>query len=460
VRANLAVDFEFRENTKWRQLLLDSNCTFYDLLKVSVESPAMVIYLDTVLNTKSAANENYGRELLELHAFGADNGYIQQDIVDMAKVWTGWRVLKKDASVANNPFAPSVSNVTNDPGIWTLHFSTNSHSYAVKRLFTNSTIDARFGSPYGGQSYALIFSNTPTLSSYVGTNGMGEGYRVIQHLANLPYTAEFISVKLCRTFVHENFDFGVYDYTAPDLSPEVQLVKDCMTAWDTPASDGRKGNIRSVLGVIFNSALFRSHDAAQQKIKTPLELAVSAIRALRIVNTDSNGWISSTADTDGYGISGTNGNTSPLSRMGGMALYNKAEPDGYSEFGRIWLNTANLCERMRFAQSFLMPTANPTLKNSDYNAGGTRNTSNPVGLIKLKLPEASWNDPATIVDYFLDILYPGEGKANLDLDRTAAINFLTTDDAGAPSPFSLASHDGRVRGMVALLMCFPRFQEQ
>src|SRR5262249_51761962 len=262
------------------------------------------------------------------HTLGADNGYIQQDIVDMAKVWTGWRVAKKDASVANNPFAPTVGNITNDPGVWTLHFSTNNHSYAVKRLFTNSVIDARFGPPYGGQSYALIFSNSSTLSSYVGTNGMGEGYRVIQHLANLPYTAEFISVKLCRTFVHENFDFGVYDYTAPDLSPEAQLIKDCMTAWDTPASDGRKGNIRSMLRVIFNSALFRGHDASQQKIKTPLELAVSAVRALRVVNTDSNGWVSATADSDGYGISGTNGNTSPLSRMGGMGLFNKPEPDG------------------------------------------------------------------------------------------------------------------------------------
>lgn len=82
MRANLAIDFEWREYQKWRQLLLDPNCTFYDLLKVSVESPAMIIYLDTILSSRSAANENYAREILELHTFGADNGYLQQDIVD------------------------------------------------------------------------------------------------------------------------------------------------------------------------------------------------------------------------------------------------------------------------------------------------------------------------------------------------------------------------------------------
>jgi len=455
-RANLAVDLKWREYSKWRKLLLDPRCNFYDLLKASAESPAMIIYLDTILSSRSAANENYARELLELHTFGADNGYIQQDIVDLAKIWTGWRVDKKATTSATNALASPVANRTNNVGVWVLHFSTNSHNYtSTKRLFTNNVIDPRFGPPYGGQPYSLIISN----NAYPGTNGMQEGYRVIQHLANLPYTAEFLSVKLCRLFIHEHFEFGVYDYTDPNLSPEAQLVKDCMTAWDTPASDGRKGNIRSVLTVIFNSALFRGHGASQQKIKTPLEFTISAIRALRLGNTDSSGYVTASADTDGYGLSGASGNTSPLGRMGGMGLFNKAEPDGYSEFGRIWLNTANLCERMRFAQHLMMPSTS-SLKSSDYGSPGTRNSSDPAKLVRLKLAQPSWNDPAAIADYFLSILFPGEGKANLDLDRQAAINFLSTDDAGNPSPFNLTSHDGRLRGMVALLLCLPRFQEQ
>lgn len=449
VRDNLAIDLEWREHDKFRQALLNPNCTFHDLLKISIESPAMIIYLDTILSTRTAANENYAREILELHTFGADNGYVQQDIVELAKIWTGWRVAKKDPLVAGNPHALPVSNITNDFGRWVLHFSTNSHNYtSTKRLFTNAVIDARFGAQFGGgQPYAFTVTN----NAFPGTNGMREGYLAAEHLANLPFTAEFLSVKLCRTFVHENFEFGIYDYTAPDLSPEALLVKDCITTWNTPASDGRKGNIRSVLRTIFSSALFRGHAASQQKIKTPLEFAVSAIRALRVVDTDTNNYVSTTADTDGYGI------VTALSRMGGMNLFNKAEPDGYSEFGRIWLSTANLNERWRFAQHLLM-TSTYSLKTTD---GSRNNTSDPVKLIRLKLPSDKWNDPGAIADYFVHLLYPGEGPANLGLDREAAISFLNTaDDGRTPSPFNLSTHDGRVRGMVALLMCFPRFQEQ
>ncbi len=461
-RDQLAVDLEWREYNKWRQLLLNPNCTFYDLLKVSVESPAMIIYLDTILSTRAAANENYARELLELHTFGADNGYIQQDIVEMAKIWTGWSVAKKDPAVASDPFAPPVADPTNSPGLFVLHFRTNSHNYtATKRLFTNSVIDGRFGSAFGGgQPYSLIISN----NAFPGTNGFREGYLVMDHLANSPYTMEFLSVKLCRTFVHEGFEIGTYDYTDPALSPEAALIRDCMTAWNTPAGDGRKGNIRSVLRTIFGSELFRGHAASRQKIKTPLELAVSAVRALRTIRTTTEGYQTPTSDTDGYGLTGTANNTSPLSRMGGMALFNKTEPDGYSEYGRIWMNTANLCERMRFTQHLLMPTGSST-KDDDYGSTGLRNTTDPTSVLRSRLDSTGLRSAEAVVDSFLGILFPGEGRANLSLDRAAAISFLNTDEAGAASAFSGLSvgspaYDGRVRSMVAWLMCLPRFQEQ
>jgi uncharacterized protein (DUF1800 family) len=393
---------------------------------------------------------------------GADNGYVQQDIVDLAKVWTGWRVDKKDASVADNPFGTSISranitNFVNTPGLWVLHYATNSHDTGTKRLFTNAPIEARFGPAFGGgQSYTLVLSNT--LAS--GTNGFNEGYRVIQHLATLPYTMEFVSVKLCQLFVHENFEFGTYDYRLANPTLEVQLVKDCMTAWNTPATDGRKGNIRSVLRTIFNSALFRGQGASHQKVKTPFEYAVSAIRALRVGNTDTNGYVTATCDSDGYGITGR-GNTSPLSRMGGMGLFNKPEPDGFSELGRIWLNTANLCERMRYVQHLVMSTTN-ALKATDYGAPGSSNTSDPVALLRKRLP-GQLNNASAVVDFFLGLLYPGEGAGNLGRDREAAIIHLNTTEAGASSPFANVSgtdYDGRVRSMVGFLLSLPRFQEQ
>jgi uncharacterized protein (DUF1800 family) len=464
IREAVSVDLHWREYKKFRDALMDPNCTFYDLLKISIESEAMIIYLDTQLNSKAAANQNYAREIMELHTMGVDNGYVQQDIVDLSKVWTGWRVAKKTPANAGSPFTPAItgtsSNIVDTPGVWCLNFSTNNHDTTTKKLFTNGPIAARFGAALGGgNSYSLFLSNTLA----TGTNGFGEGYKVAQHLANLPYTMEFVSVKLCRLFVHEGFELGTYDYTSPNLSPEAQLVKDCMTAWNTPAGDSRKGNIRSVLNTIFNSALFRGHGASQQKVKTPLEFTVSAVRALRITNTDTNGYYTSTCDSDGYGISGRNGNSYPLSRMGGMGLFNKPEPDGWSEFGRIWLNTANLCERMRFAQHLLMQTSS-SIKDDDYGSAGLANTSDPVALLKSKLPAASWNNDGAVVDFFLGLLYPGEGAGNLGRDREAAITFLNLNEAGsASSSFSSlsgTSYDGRVRSMVGFLMSLPRFQEQ
>src|SRR5262249_7491346 len=136
--------------------------------------------------------------------------------------------------------------------------------------------------------------------------GIQDAYDVIQSLANDVYTAEYISVKLCRLFVHDNFptpttttnlaEYAFYDYTNPNRSAEAELVRQSIVAWQTPATDGRKGNIRSVLNTIFNSALFQSHGGSMQKVKTPVEFTVSAIRALRSANV--NGTF--TSSTDGY----------------------------------------------------------------------------------------------------------------------------------------------------------------
>jgi hypothetical protein len=100
-------------------------------------------------------------------------------------------------------------------------------------------------------------------------------------------------------------------------------------------------------------------------------------------------------------------------------------------------------------------------------------TCNPVGIVQLKLPSANWTNAGIIADYFLDILFPAEGKANLAIYRTAAINFLNDGSADSSTttrttPFSGltvsgtagSSYDTRVRGMVSMLMTSQRFQEQ
>src|ERR1044071_594506 len=458
----LATQLEYKENQRWRQALLNPQCTFYDLLRISAESPAMIIYLDTVNSKGSSgniANENYARELLELFSFGVDNGYDQNDITVLSRAWTGWSVNIVDYTNEFNPFAarttkllPGVTNnfssVSNLAGVWAFNYKLANHNTAAKTIFPAKTVPARFGPPYAGRSYQL------SLPSRTGTNGIADGYDVIAHLANQPFAQEYISVKLCRLFVHDEFVHGQYDYTAPDLSAEGQLIRQCMAAWE---GGNPKGQVRDVLRVIFNSDLFRTHRGSLQKVKTPLEYLVSAMRALRAANT--NGTFTANLDSAAAAI-GT-----PLNRMGTMLLFDRAEPNGYPEAGPAWISAGTLAERLRFMQAFLHPgaftgVARPT------DAGNS--SANPVALLKLELPAASWNNAGAVADFFLAILFPGEGLANLDLYRTAAINFLNDGSADSPvstMPFSGlvntgANYDARVRGMVSLLMTSPRFQEQ
>jgi hypothetical protein len=290
------------------------------------------------------------------------------------------------------------------------------------------------------------------------TNSIQDGYDAIAHLANLPFTEDYISVKLCRLFVHDDFPnpnttdpsssgYTFYDYTNPNRSAEAELVHQCMLAWENSTP---KGNIRAVLNTIFNSDLFRTHTAAAQKVKTPFEFVASSVRALRSVNANGT----ATASTDGYSFS------TRLRNMGLMNLFDRAEPDGYPEVGPSWISAGTLVERIRYIQQFCNAGIGD---DSDNN-----NVCDPVALLKNKLPAGSWNNAGAVADYFLGILFPGEGQGNLSLYRAAAINFLNSDDSGVSNQntqFTAQSNTGtpydtRVRGMVAMLMTFPRFQEQ
>ena len=493
VEDNIATQFEYLELGKWRAALLNPACTFYDLLKISAESPAMIIYLDTVTSRGDGtrvANENYARELLELFTFGVDNGYDQNDIVEMSRAWTGWTIDKVDFADVGNPHAiptttiipgstnTSTTTKSNLYGAWSFvfHSATNYtkdyHNASNKIIFPAKTVPARFGPPWAGVNYEL------TLTNSAGTNGIKDGYDVIAHLANQPFVEEYISVKLCRLLVHDNFpnpttltnlpEYQFYDYTAPDLSPEAQLVHACMMTWET---NSPKGQIWKVIKTITDSELFRSHAAWQQKVKTPLEYAISGVRALRSSTNGSYLPDTFTADSDGYAIGGVKANTSTiLTRAGTMELFDREAPDGYPESGPPWISAGTLAERVRWAQSLCIAQGESGHSggvNSINNDAGN-SYCNPVALLQAGTPSGTWTDAGAVADYFLGLLFPGEGAGNLMLQRQAAIDFLNSDDNQSPSPFSAlavstdpsSSYDKRVRGMVGLMMASPRFQEQ
>jgi uncharacterized protein (DUF1800 family) len=480
VREWLGAEMERREVFRWRQALLNPACTFHDLLKISAESPAMIVYLDTVgsrANGANIPNENYSRELMELFTMGVDNGYEQSDIVAMSYGWAGWSVEMVGATNAANPFAAKTTTkldtnstsvaYTNLVGVWAFNFKSGSHRATNLVLFPGKTVPARFGEPYVSRTYGgnaspgLYQLNLP---SRTGTNAIEGGYDILRHLADLPFTQEYLSVKLCRLLVHDDFAHG-YDFTDPGLSDEGRLVRACMDAWE---NGNPRGQIRAVLGAIFQSDLFRSHNAAFQKVKTPLEFAVSALRVLRSSTNGTGQAGSFTASTDGYALVGSNltarPSGAPLSRMGGMYLFDRDNPDGYPEGAGGWISAGTLAERLRFVQSILIAT-----NFSGKSDAGLNNVTDPVGLLQARLPVAAdQRDAAKVADLFVGLIYPGEGRANLDLYRTSAINFLNTNDSGGASPFSgltvsgvpNSTYDNRVRGMVAMLLTFQRFQEQ
>lgn len=154
--------------------------------------------------------------------------------------------------------------------------------------------------------------------------------------------------------------------------------------------------------------------------------------------------------------------------MGGMLLFNREDPDGYPEAGSGWINAGSLAERVRYVQSLLMSSS--VTNKDDNNAALTRNITDPVSLLRHRLPVvADQKDAGKVADLFLGLIYPGEGKASLDEYRSAAIDWLnTTDDGLSPSLFSSLTpssaagsvYDTRVRGLVAMLLTMDRFHEQ
>jgi uncharacterized protein (DUF1800 family) len=286
---------------------------FKDLLLATARHPAMLYYLDNwesmsptgfqvgpfaprrgVLNGQPNSilpgpldriahglNENYGREIMELHTLGVNGGYTQADVIAVARCFTGWTVTNPE-----NPefvFAPFM------------------HDWSEKTVLGHKI-------PAGG--------------------GEQDGLQVIDILARHPSTAKFISKALAQRFV-------------ADEPPQALVDRMAQTFTKTD------GDLRAVLQTMFTSPEFFSEGAWQSKIKSPLEMVVSAVRAL---NSDTN---------DTFTL------VQKLSDLG-ETLYGKLEPTGYSNSGETWLSTAGVLGRMNFSialVSGLIPGVKPDVSN-------------------------------------------------------------------------------------------------
>jgi len=213
---------------------------FRDLLIATATSPAMLVYLDNwqsigpdslangvnpnrpkLKKGNRGLNENYGRELMELHTVGVSGGYTQADVTALSSILTGWTV---DRPHQGGPFA----------------FEPRRHEAGPKQWLGHTI-------------------NASTTSEPNTDPGMTEGIQALTILAASPQTAHFISYKIAQRFVTDD--------------PPPALVDRMAATW--LSSDG---DIKAVLHTLVQSPEFNSKKYFRNKVKTPIEFVASAFR--------------------------------------------------------------------------------------------------------------------------------------------------------------------------------------
>jgi uncharacterized protein (DUF1800 family) len=173
---------------------------------------------------KRGINENYARELMELHTLGVDGGYTQKDVQEVARCFTGWTI-----------FAPrGAGGGGNMEDAGKFYFNPRLHDEGEKLVLGHKI-------PAGG--------------------GIKDGLMVLDILAHHPATAKHLAFQLSQRFVSDN--------------PSPALVERVANAYTKSG-----GDVRETLRAIFTSPEFNAPEAYRAKIKQPFELTVSAIRAL------------------------------------------------------------------------------------------------------------------------------------------------------------------------------------
>lgn len=253
--------------------------SFKDLLLATAKHPAMLEYLDNAssvsmrnaprMNNNAqrnarGLNENYAREVMELHTLGVDGGYTQADVTAVARALTGWSVLQ-----GNFIFRP--------------------------RMHDN-------------EAKIILNKNFPA------NGGYQEGIDVLTMLAEHPSTAQFICTKLATRFESD--------------TPSASLIKNMVKTFQSTG-----GNIKEVLRTMVHDPSFWKKSAPHEKVKSPFELVISAVRA-------TNAQIVQPFQLFNW-----------CTKMGQRFYYYQA-PTGFPDRASYWINTGSLLNRMNFGLAF------------------------------------------------------------------------------------------------------------
>ena len=282
---------------------------FEDLLIATAKSPAMLLYLDNFSSVgvkqdqtrkeqsqnkkMKGLNENYAREVMELHTLGVDGGYTQADVTETARILTGWTIYP----MGDQTFGSGYKKMLDKAGEDKLKVLGFVHDGDF--LFTPNRHDT-------GEKTVLGKHFKPG-------QGYEEGLQLLKLLADHPSAAKFISTKIAIRFVS-------------DEPPGSLIDKMSKTFRET------NGDIKKVLLMMVSSREFWDEAVLRVKTKSPLELAISSIRALNAEVHQPDQllkWIN---------------------RMGHQLYFYQA-PTGFPDKGQYWINTGSLLNRMNFGLS-------------------------------------------------------------------------------------------------------------
>ena len=319
---------------------------FRDLLGATARHPAMLYYLDNWQNTAPGApgskgkfegiNENYARELMELHTLGVNGGYSQSDVIALAHILTGWGLPKRGGN-------GGAARRSEDEGVEVLR----------NRRFGMRGEMNRFQAPppgFGdGRAFYFDadrhdFNNKVLLGHTIEGGGAGEVEQALDLLARHPSTAKHLSYQLAQYFVADE--------------PPPELVTRMAARYSET-----DGDIRQVLATIFTSTEFWDRRHFRAKYKTPCEFVISTVRA------------AGTPVTNFRPLAGT-------MQLLGMPTYGCLTPNGYANTQDAWLNPDAMMARLSFATA--LGTGNLPLEQPPFDGDGNRGYFNKKGTSNIR----------------------------------------------------------------------------
>jgi uncharacterized protein (DUF1800 family) len=234
-------------------------------------------------------NENYARELMELHTLGVDGGYTQKDVIEVARALTGWSIRPPR----------QLLQLASDPRVQRLAERMPDNGAAGEFVFRPETHDAEAKVVLGHKLKA--------------GRGLEDGEDVLDILARHPATARYIARKLAVRFVS-------------DSPPQALVDRAAATFTRT------NGDIREVVRTIVTSPEFFSRAAFRSKVKSPFEVVVSTLRALD-------------AAPDA-----TPRTAQVVARLG-QPIFGHQAPNGWPETSEPWMNTGAILNRINFGMA-------------------------------------------------------------------------------------------------------------